>query len=112
MFGRSDKRTAWPVARMERQRNPGTPVPHYAEFIIGPAHRVRPEPAIGRTRWAGPMAGSGRTRWLHAGYCRAAAVICTQCVWTVSQDQPRLGATAKSASVLVRMASVVTPGAS
>ena len=40
----------------------------FAGFTIGPAHRVRPEPAIGpakgRTRWAGPMAGSGRTRWL------------------------------------------------
>ena len=34
--------------------------PDYAEFIIGPAHRVRP--------LAGPMAGSGRTRWLHPGY--------------------------------------------
>ncbi len=32
----------------------------FAEFIIGPAHRVRPP--------AGPMAGSGRTRWLHPGY--------------------------------------------
>jgi len=31
-----------------------------AEFIIGPAHRVRP--------LAGPMAGSGRTRWLIAPY--------------------------------------------
>src|SRR5258708_15883377 len=35
-------------------------VPDYAEFIIGPAHRVRPP--------AGPMAGSGRARWLHPGY--------------------------------------------
>ena len=31
--------------------------PDFAEFIIGPAHRVRP--------LAGPMAGSGRTRWLN-----------------------------------------------
>ncbi len=35
-------------------------VPDFAEFIIGPAQRVRP--------LAGPMAGSGRTRWLHPGY--------------------------------------------
>jgi len=44
----------------------------FAKFIIGPAHRVRPEPAVGpakgRTRWAGPMAGSGRTRWLNPSY--------------------------------------------
>jgi len=39
------------------------PSPHFAEFIIGPAHRVRP--------LAGPMAGSDRTRWLHAGYGRS-----------------------------------------
>src|SRR5258708_7468772 len=32
----------------------------FAEFIIGPAHRVRP--------LAGPMAGSGRTRWLNLSY--------------------------------------------
>ena len=51
----------------------------FAKFIIGPAHRVRPEPARvrpelavgpakGRTRWAGPMTGSGRTRWLNPSY--------------------------------------------
>jgi hypothetical protein len=42
--------------------NPGQarPFPHCAEFIAGPAHRVRP--------LAGPMAGSGWPRWLHAGY--------------------------------------------
>jgi DNA-binding HxlR family transcriptional regulator len=39
-----------PVARMERQRNPGPPLPHSAEFIIG--RRFAP------------------TRWLHAGYKR------------------------------------------
>ena len=50
-----------------RSRNPGSavrlaagPFPDYAEFIIGPAHRVRP--------LAGPMAGSARTQWLHPGY--------------------------------------------
>jgi hypothetical protein len=32
----------------------------FAEFIIGPAHRVRP--------LAGPMAGSDRTHWLNPGY--------------------------------------------
>jgi hypothetical protein len=32
----------------------------FAEFIIGPAHRVRP--------LAGPMAGSGRPRWLNPSY--------------------------------------------
>src|SRR5260370_28653811 len=32
----------------------------FAEFIIGPAHRVRP--------LAGPMASSGRTRWLNPSY--------------------------------------------
>src|SRR6516225_7188158 len=36
------------------------PFTDYAEFIIEPAHRVRP--------LAGPMAGSGRTRRLHPGY--------------------------------------------
>jgi hypothetical protein len=45
---------------MERQRNPGITLPHYAEFIIGPAHPVRP--------LAGPMASSGLTRWLHTAY--------------------------------------------
>jgi hypothetical protein len=45
---------------MERSETRGlplhaaTPLPDFAEFIIGPAHRVRP--------LAGPMAGSGRTR--------------------------------------------------
>jgi hypothetical protein len=34
--------------------------PDFAEFIIGPAHRVRP--------LAGPMAGSGRTRWHNPHY--------------------------------------------
>jgi hypothetical protein len=33
------------------------PLPHYAEFIIGPAQ--------------------GRTRWLHAGYCCFAGDVCT-----------------------------------
>src|SRR5258708_38475147 len=42
-------------------RNPsgpsgGEPTVDFAEFTIGPAHRVRP--------LAGPMASSGRTRWL------------------------------------------------
>ena len=32
----------------------------FAEFVIGPAHRVPP--------LAGPMAGSGRTRWLNPPY--------------------------------------------
>jgi hypothetical protein len=32
----------------------------FAEFIIGPAQRVRP--------LAGPMTGSGRTRWLNPSY--------------------------------------------
>jgi branched-chain amino acid transport system substrate-binding protein len=41
---------------MERSVIRDKPSPDYAEFIIGPAHRVRP--------LAGPMAGSGRTRWL------------------------------------------------
>ena len=39
----------------------------FAEFTIGPAHRVRP--------LAGPMAGSGRTRWagpmIISAYCAA-----------------------------------------
>src|SRR5258707_8707969 len=45
---------------MERSVIRGRLIPDFAEFIIGPAHRVRP--------LAGPMAGSGRTRWLHPGY--------------------------------------------
>jgi hypothetical protein len=32
----------------------------FAEFIIGPAQRVRP--------LAGPMTGSGRIRWLKPSY--------------------------------------------
>jgi len=40
------------------------PTPHHprgrAEPVIGPAK--------GRTRWAGPMAGSDRTRWLRPPY--------------------------------------------
>ena len=56
----------YPVARVERQRNPGAALPfarafpHFVEPVIGPAHRVRP--------LAGPMASSGGTRWLNAGY--------------------------------------------
>src|SRR6266446_20694 len=38
-------------------------VTDFAEFIIGPAHRVRPR--------AGPMASSGRTRWLNPGHSLA-----------------------------------------
>src|SRR5258708_40096656 len=45
--------------------------PGFAELVIGPAHRVRLEPAIGpargRTRGAGPVAGSGPARWLNPG---------------------------------------------
>ncbi len=54
------------------------PIPDFAEFMIGLAHRVRPElaigPAGGRTRWAGPMADSGRIRWLNPGYNLCALV--------------------------------------
>jgi hypothetical protein len=50
------------AARMERSVIRERTIPDYAEFTIGPAHRVRP--------LAGPMAGSGRTRWLHPGYRR------------------------------------------
>ena len=45
---------------MDHSKSGVRPSPDVAEFIIGPAHRVRP--------LAGPMAGSGRTRWLHPGY--------------------------------------------
>src|SRR3984893_6404802 len=42
---------------VEPFRNPSRPLMGFAEFIIGPAQRVRPS--------AGPMTGSGRTRWLN-----------------------------------------------
>src|SRR5260370_18670414 len=48
------------VARLERSVIRDQPVPDYAEFIIGPPHRVRPP--------AAPMACPGRTRWLPPGY--------------------------------------------
>jgi hypothetical protein len=51
---------------MREQPRLARPIPDYAEFIIGPAHRVRP--------LAGPMASSGRTRWLHPGYMIAPAL--------------------------------------
>ena len=49
-----------PVAGWTTAKSGVRPSPDGAEFIIGPAHRVRP--------LAGPMAGSGRTQWLHPGY--------------------------------------------
>jgi hypothetical protein len=43
----------------------GKAVPDFAEFIIVPAHRVRPEPAIGPAK--------GRTLRLHPGFAPSPA---------------------------------------
>ena len=65
----------------------------FAKFIIGPAHRVRPEPAVGpakgRTRWAGPMAGSGRTRWLNPSYALSTVALLKRGLPNSGQRQRR-----------------------